>query len=117
MNAGRWLPPALWAALILILTSIPSPPTAPGGVPHLDKVVHFLLYGGLGWLVVRALRTRRPKALVIALLVLAVFAALDEWHQQFFARDPAILDWIADVVGASAGMLAALRVRRMERVS
>lgn len=114
MSARRWLPPAMWAALILVLTSIPSPPEAPGGIPHLDKIVHFVLYAGLGWLSTRALRTRRPMTLAVLLLCLVFFAAVDEWHQRFFARDPALLDWIADVVGASAGMLAALRVRRVE---
>ncbi len=117
MSVRRWLPPAMWAALILILTSIPSPPGAPGGIPHLDKVVHFVLYAGLGWLMTRALRTRRPMTLIIALVSIALFAAADEWHQRFFARDPAVLDWIADVIGAGAGILAALRVRRMETAS
>ena len=114
MSARRWLPPAMWAALILVLTSIPSPPEAPGGIPHLDKVVHFVMYAALGWLSARALHTRRPATLAVLLLSLLVFAAVDEWHQQFFARDPAILDWLADVIGASAGALAALRVRRVE---
>ena len=114
MSARRWLPPALWAALILVLTSIPSPPGAPGGIPHLDKVVHFVLYAGLGWLVTRALRTRTARALAWVVLAIAIFAAVDEWHQRFFARDPGIPDWIADVLGASAGVLVALRVRRVE---
>lgn len=117
MSARRWLPPALWAALILVLTSIPSPPDTPGGIPHFDKVVHFVLYAVLGWLGARALRTRRPMTLALLLLSIVVFAAVDEWHQRFFARDPAILDWMADVIGASVGALAALRVRRMEAAS
>ena len=114
MTARRWLPPALWAALILVLTSIPTPPEAPGGIPHLDKVVHFALYAGQGWLASRALRTRRSGTLAWALLGVATFAALDEWHQQFVARDPAILDWIADVIGAGVGITAASRVRNAE---
>ena len=114
MTARRWLPPALWAALILVLTSIPTPSEAPGGIPHLDKVVHFAIYAGLGWLVSRALRTRRPVTLALALLAIATFAAFDEWHQQFFARDPAVLDWIADVIGASIGIMTASRVSKPE---
>jgi VanZ family protein len=43
-----------------------------------------------------------------------MFAGVDEWHQQFFVRDPSIADWIADVLGASAGTLVALRVRPVE---
>ncbi len=114
MSARRWLPPALWAALILVLTSIPSPPGPPGGIPHLDKVVHFVLYAGLGWLVTRALRARTTRALVMVAVSIALFAAFDEWHQRYFTRDPEIPDWIADVLGASAGVLVALRARRVE---
>lgn len=116
MNARRWLPPALWAAVILVLTSIPAPPEAPAGIPHLDKAVHVLLYAGQGWLVARALRTRRPRTLLAALLGIAAFGALDEWHQAFFARDPDMLDWIADVLGGSIGIAAAPRVRDVETV-
>jgi VanZ family protein len=116
VSARRWLPPALWAALILVLTSIPAPPVAPGGIPYLDKVAHFLLYAVQGWLVARALRTRRPLSLVGAMLGIAVFGALDEWHQQFFARYPDMLDWIADMIGASVGIAGASRVRDVEAV-
>ena len=117
MTSRRWLPPALWAALILVLTSIPSPVEAPGGIPHLDKVVHLALYGALGWLVARALQSRRPLALAAALTAIALFAAIDEWHQQFFTRTPDLVDWLADVIGASLGLAAAVRVRDAEPVS
>ena len=113
MSARRWLPPALWAALILVLTSIPAA-TGPGGMPHLDKVVHVLMYAGQGWLVTRALRTRGFGALAIALVGIAIFGLLDEWHQQFVNRDPDLMDWIADVIGASLGIAAASRVRAVE---
>ena len=109
----RWLPPALWAALILVLTSIPALP-GPAGIPHLDKVVHVLLYAGQGWLVTRALRTRRFGALALAFVCIAVFGLLDEWHQQFVSRDPDLLDWFADMIGASLGIAAASRVRAVE---
>jgi VanZ family protein len=110
------MPPALWAALILVLTSIPAPPDVTGGIPlpHLDKVVHFLLYAGQGWLVTRALRTRRPRSLLVALLGIAIFGAFDEWHQHLLARNPSVADWIADVLGASMGLAVASRVHRVE---
>jgi VanZ family protein len=116
VTSRRWLPPALWAALILVLTSIPAPPDLTAGIPllHLDKVVHFLLYAGQGWLVTRALRTRRPRSLLAALLGIAVFGAFDEWHQHLFARTPSLVDWIADVIGASVGVAFASRVHRVE---
>lgn len=117
MIPRRWWPPVMWAALILILTSIPSPPGPPGGIPHLDKVVHFIMYAGLGWLVARAMTARNPRSLALALLAIVVFAALDEWHQQFVMRDPNMIDWIADVLGAATGLLAASRVSRVESAS
>jgi VanZ family protein len=117
VSVRRWLPPATWAALILVLTSVPTPAGAPSGIPHLDKLVHFALYAGQGWLVTRALRSRRSRTLVSALVAIAAFAAFDEWHQRFVARDPGVADWIADVIGASAGMLAASRVRDAETAS
>ena len=76
--------------------------------------MHFSLYAGLGWLVVSALRTRRRRPLASALLAIALFAGFDEWHQRFFGRDPGLPDWIADVIGASAGVMAASRVRDRE---
>ena len=47
-------------------------------------------------------------------VALAIFGLLDEWHQQFVNRDPDLMDWIADVIGASLGIAAASRVRAVE---
>jgi VanZ family protein len=116
VSGRRWLPPVLWAALILVLTSMPAPANVAVGIPHVDKVVHFFLYAVEGWLVARALRTRRPAVLAVALLAIAAFGALDEWHQEFFVRNPDLLDWVTDMIGASVGIAAAARVRDVEAV-
>jgi VanZ family protein len=52
--------------------------------------------------------------LAAALVAIAAFAAFDEWHQGFVARDPAVLDWLADVVGAFLGIMTAARARTAE---
>ena len=117
MTSRRWLPPVLWAALILVLTSIPAPPSPPGGLPHLDKLVHLMLYAGLGWFTGRALRTRRPLSLAMAFVAIGVFAAFDEWHQALFSRTPDIVDWVADMIGASFALLVASRVSDVEPAS
>jgi VanZ family protein len=116
VSVRRWLPPAVWAAFILVLTSIPTLPDVTGGIPipHLDKVVHFFLYAVLGWLVTRTLGTRRFASLAAALIGIAVFGGLDELHQPFVGRDANLMDWIADVIGASIGIAAATRVRAVE---
>lgn len=117
MTSRRWLPPVLWAALILVLTSIPAPPQGPAEIPHLDKLAHLLLYAGLGWFVGRALRTRRTPALAVAFAAIGMFGAFDEWHQELFHRTPDLVDWVADMIGASFGLVVASRVRNVEPAS
>ncbi len=47
-----WTPVFAYMALIFALSSIPSPPITPAGT---DKVLHALLYAGLGALLSRAI--------------------------------------------------------------
>ncbi len=114
----RWGPSLLWGATILLLTSIPGRaiPAAPV-IPGLDKVVHLGLYATFGWLVGGALLLSldgAPRAepgargaLAWAMGALALFAAADEWHQQFIpGRGADVLDWTADVAGAALALAA-----------
>lgn len=119
MSYRRWIPSALWAAFILVLTSIPLPETvattAPAGT---DKVVHFGLYAVLGLLLTSALGRYDPPWRGAATIVAAValFAAMDELHQILVpGRFASVVDWLADVAGAGAGAAAAtLRASRRE---
>lgn len=118
MHALRaWGPVAAWAAAILLLTTAPVPaPEGAEGVPHLDKLVHFLLYMGLGWSLGRALwRSRRATTggAWAAVSAAAAFGALNEWLQGLVpTRDPSTADWLADVAGASVGLALHLWRRR-----
>ena len=119
MIAPRWRPPLAWAAVILVLTSIPVPSTPVDDVLGLDKLVHLVLYGVLGALAARAARTpsRARLPLLAALGAVILFAAADEWHQALVpgrSADP--LDWVADAVGALAGTALVVRgLLRSER--
>ena len=111
MSSQRWLPPFLWAAFILILTSIPGShlPALPSR--DFDKVVHLAIYAVLGWLATRAWSSgSRAVAATLAIVVLiSCFGAMDEWHQQFIPqRSMDILDWTADTAGATIGVLLAV---------
>jgi VanZ family protein len=115
--ARRWLPPLVWAACILVTTSIPGAHLPRVDVPGLDKAVHLGLYGVLGWLAARAVWTRGGGArdAAFAFVAIAVFGALDEWHQQFIpGRSMEFLDWVADSTGALAGVAVAALTRRRE---
>lgn len=103
-----------WAAAILVMTSWPSP----GGIPDvtgIDKVAHFGAYAVLGLLVARALLPiRQLSVLGIAFIGIAVFAALDELHQNWIpGRDASIADWVADISGAIAGLAVATTLLRL----
>lgn len=119
MTARRWLPPTLWAAFTLVLTSIPGADIPVVPLHDVDKVVHLVLYGTLGFLAVRAVTPpRRPtRAAILVLVAIACFAALDEIHQRFIpGRSMELFDWVADTLGAAAGGgLALATARRGER--
>lgn len=119
MIPRRWRPPAAWAAIILLLTSIPLPSTPVDDVRGIDKLVHAVLYGVLAFLATRAswVRTRAWQPVAVTILAVLVFAALDEWHQAFIpgrSADP--FDLLADALGALAGTAAAaVALSRSER--
>lgn len=107
MIERRWVAPVLWACAIGLLTSWPNPPSVPAP-EGTDKAVHALLYSTFGLLTQRSawrIRFERRRALMVA-VGLALFAAVDEWHQLFIpGRSMELGDWIADSVGALAGII------------
>lgn len=118
MSARRWVPPVLWAAFILLLTSLPGADLPHIGLREIDKLVHFLMYGTFAWLSTRSLGRQRPAARIAILVVLGVslFGAVDEWHQQFIpGRSMELLDWMADTLGALTGAWSACATVGQER--
>ena len=115
VSSRRWLPPLLWAAFILILTSIPGSRLPDLPFRYFDKVVHLAIYGVLGWLTARAWTdgSRVSAAALVALIIVSCFGAFDEWHQQFIPlRSMELLDWAADTTGAAIGALLAMTGER-----
>lgn len=88
---ASWLP---WAALVE--TADPS--------AHTDKIVHFGLFLMLGFLAARSWPSKAGR--YTAFLGLLLLGCLTEWLQQFVpGRGASLLDLVADVVGASMGLL------------
>jgi VanZ family protein len=103
-----WILVILYAGGIFVLSSLSHPPVvSTWKLPHLDKFYHALEYGGLTFLLIRALRSTRPTrcstSLVLWAAVLAVtYGALDEFHQAFTPdRMMSVYDLFADATGAS----------------
>lgn len=85
-------------------------PTLPTGAPEIsDKLLHYLAYGGLAFLLaadqaVRGLWSlRRGFWLLVAL---PIYGALDELLQIPVGRTADIHDWFADLFGATCGLAA-----------
>ena len=103
-----WLWLGYWVSLFSA-THLPLPPKETVRLPYGDKVLHFALYFVLAWLGGRRLASTldpRPIAARLAWAgVYVLFAAFDEWLQQFVGRHMSLHDWLADVSGVAAATL------------
>jgi VanZ family protein len=95
-----WLPLALYVSGVFLLSSIPRQHLPPDLFPHSDKVIHFLVYAGIGFLGGRALA--RPWW---AILLGVVIAATDEQWQRLTSRQASLEDWLADCFGVMLGVI------------
>ena len=102
----------LWAALIFILCSIPSPSVPKVGIsiPHMDKVFHFtlffimalLLYGEFHY----QTKLRNSMIFLVVILCCALYGGVIEILQEtHFNRSGDWWDWISDILGAISGCL------------
>jgi len=96
-----WLPVLAWAALIFVLSSVPSLSTGLGTWDLvLRKAAHMTEFAVLGALLVRA--TGGP---IVAIAVGIAYAATDELHQHFVSgRNGDPLDVVIDAIGVAAGV-------------
>lgn len=104
---AAWWPTALVVVVILYATLNSDPVGADRfpAIPHLDKLIHAIMFGGL-FSAISFDRRRDGHALTAGSLVLfaaisVVAGALDEVLQQALenGRSGDILDWLADTVG------------------
>ncbi len=99
-----WAPALLYMAGIFAASAQPTVRLPRLG--HSDKVLHFAAYAGLGTTLAYAgARTALGPLPLIA--IGSLYGASDEFHQGFVpGRTPDPLDWVADTLGAIAGVLA-----------
>lgn len=123
VSAALWIALLCWAGGILWLSSLTPQELPEAAFVVSDKINHFIAFTVGGWLAASALRVSRPQAraggrILLAVLLIAVFGALDELSQLLTpgrsGGDP--YDWIADFLGAVAGALLTLSTHgRLER--
>lgn len=109
-----WLPAILYMAAIWIVSSIQVQAPFVREFPLRDKGVHFVEFALLGFLIGHAaLRTWPHKgafrAVAVGALIAMGWGLLDELHQSLVpGRTAELLDFVADVLGATAGAAAQL---------
>jgi len=113
-----YLPLIIYWLALLTATSIPS--SSMPRISYSDKTMHFLAYGGLGFLLTLAFLVQgkfpelRGYAVLAAITVAALYGALDEFHQSFIpGRNAEMLDWIADFIGSIMGAYLCLGVLKI----
>ena len=103
---------ARWTALLLAIywlllttaTHLPIP-RLPRGMN--DKLLHFLAFGGLGFLAAATWAQFRPAGKRNwggLLTAVAVYGIIDELLQIPVGRSADIADWYADLIGATLGI-------------
>jgi VanZ family protein len=116
-----------WALALLVVywlamfvgTHVPLAPQAIFPKNVSDKLLHLTAYGGLAFLICLNWSLRRPlgwRQAAIVLALVAGFGALDEVTQIPVGRDCDLVDWTADVTGATVGVGLFLRVGSLFRL-
>lgn len=106
-----------WMAMF-IATHIPVQHSPNLGESGLDKIAHFVGYGGLAFLLSAWLFTRQwstPRIALAVLTVLPAYAVADELLQVVVARHTDVWDFVANVMGTAIGLAGAIVLRGLFR--
>ena len=122
-SLALWSILACWAGAILWLSSLTPRELPAAAFLVSDKFNHFVAFAVGGWLAASALRVSRPQAgllgsIVLAVLLVSAFGAIDESLQTFTPGRTGgdLYDWIADFLGAITGALLTFSTHgRLER--
>nr|MBN2277211.1 VanZ family protein [candidate division Zixibacteria bacterium] len=100
------LPAIAYAALIIILSSIPDLGKNSFDIFKLDKIIHFIEYAVFAILVFRSISHLMPNRVIlilgISLVLVAMFAMFDEFYQSYIpGRHSDPFDWLFDFLGAT----------------
>ena len=83
------------------------------------KLAHFTEYAVLGFLAARAFRSSSERWFLISVVLIVVYALLDEYHQSFVpSRTASVFDSLIDIAGGLTALLIVLkRSRRFSRTN
>jgi len=101
----RWLSCLVYAALIMVLSLLPAPAIPSSGLAHTDKLLHFVLYGGLAGLLcwTLALTLHNRRRLLFAVVIAVAYGSVMELAQLLLTSSR-FFSW-ADIVANSLGAI------------
>ena len=114
----RAFPPRAWALVaaaaywlaLFVATHLPGDDRVDPQrvIPHLDKAIHAAAFAGLGFLLAFGISgwwKPGPRLYLSVIALLGLYATVDELSQGLVSRRYSDLrDWVADIVGAIAGV-------------
>lgn len=106
-----WLPVIAYAILIFWGSSLEQPFGIELKIKNIDKLLHFLEYAVLGFLLVRAIRGSDAElsgktVVLVAFAIGALYGFTDELHQTVVpGRFATISDFIFDSIGTVTGAI------------
>jgi len=112
---SRWIVTAAYAAAVMYISVKRIGGEPP--FPHFDKLVHFVMYGGLGFLFAWCMGTggalTRTGIVVLSFALATAYGMVAEFVQLFVpTRTMEVADMAVNAVGALAGAAAALGLTR-----
>lgn len=99
------LPWILIMIAITIQSSFPGLPIPKLGISFMDKLLHFFVFGLLGWFMAKGFFLSdndfiRRHPILMACIIGFFFAFTDELHQSMVpGRTSEFMDWVADSLG------------------
>jgi VanZ family protein len=119
-DAVLWAMTLMIGGLIVFFSIGPQPSLPPFG--YSDKAAHGFAYAALTltlllvavWRPVRGPGRFTTASIPIVVATVAAGAALEVLQGGLFQRDPELLDWLAEVVGVGAAVVAWRALRREE---
>jgi len=104
-----WFPVILLSSIILYQSTKPWPYIIKN-LAHYDKAIHALIYFFLAIFATRAFLFGKKEVclchFIFAWIFTSIFGAIDETIQNHFTyRQADFLDWLADMAGASLGII------------
>ena len=111
-----WGPACVWALVIWYASSLIIVPGIFPPIPHGDTWFHAGEFFVYGYLVARGVVQRRwpiRRHAWAVVVIVALTAGLDEWHQVFVpTRTADVLDALTDVAGGMVGLIGYAKASR-----